>query len=253
MRTALHWGSVLLLASLGIECRSSSSAASSPASTNPEPWSDGTCETHHCETFAPRNLGESPHIVKDAVVEFSDYGKLCRTEVSWRVGERPGLFFQATVDVRRGQVVPLPGGLVSLHYCQPMTQALDGHWTPPLAGLVLDPEPSPSVPPLAPGNVFIPLGGEARLDGDLYTRARYLPRGDAGEPPSVTIFYHSPWFQNRTPHGTEGESSGLHDGDGFVWGRTQATVVRIVGPTPGVDGWVEVGLSLPTGPARGGT
>ena len=194
-------------------------------------------------------MGDPPPVVRGADVDITNFGGACRVQAAWRVGAEPGVRFQATPSSRIGLVFPLPDGLAKMQYCWGARHMGD-HWSPPVAGLLLDPDPS--LPRLAPGDAFIPLRGEATLDGDLYASAHV----EQTAPTDLGALSVSVGIK---PTRREGASfHHLRPGDGFAWGDNAATVVRIVSSANVVagaieEGWVEVSLSHAKRAARGGS
>jgi len=227
---------VLLLASSCATRPASVSVSDGGASVEP---SLDDCHEDPCVRSYGRLLGDRPPVVRGADVDITNFGGACRVQVAWRVGGERGVRFQATPPSQVGVVFPLPDGLAKMRYCWGV-RTMGDHSSPPVAGLLLD--PNPSLPRLARGDAFIPLRGEATLDGDLYASAHVEQTAPThGAPLSVSI--------GIKPTRSKGASfSGLRAGDGFVWGSHPATVVRIVVSTNVIagsieDGWVEVSLS----------
>jgi hypothetical protein len=233
----------LLPVALGCQPPSSGSLPSPPTSSaTAEPaspkWLDDNCEQHQCEQVAPRNLGQNPTILKGAAVDILDFTSPCRLDASWPMDDASRSMFHATIELKAGTLFPLRDGLAALYYTQPLNLGPGAH--PAGAMLLLEPD-TMGLPPLTPGDVFIPLHGEARVGPDLYTHAR-LEQAGPGTAASVAIEFHAPHFRDGVAPASTGSYDGLHVGDAFRWGSLRARVVRIVGPGGGSDGWVEIGL-----------
>jgi hypothetical protein len=130
---------------------------------------------------------------------------------------------------------PLPGGIVRPLYCQGVSY-LNNHPVPPIFVLQSHPPPVAWAEPLALGDVFIPLQGEAVLDRDAYATAELDSKPDASLGPSAKIK-----VKQRAPG--SGTYSGKRVGESFVWGSSQAEIVRIIDWHPVTGGWVEVRLT----------
>jgi hypothetical protein len=224
----------LVLASLIAGCQSP------PPST--DNWCDGTCVRHRCFTVLELGPNELPSEVSGADVEILAFGSPCRVQARWLPPKTPGLGFHATIAAHEGDLLPFRDGLVQLRYCKGIVHPAGGNARRPGSDFILDPDPSPTVPALAPGHVFIPFQGEAALDRRSYARARVDGPRDAGDTaPSVTILLGDRDDRSET----SGAYPALHVGEAFRWGGYRATIVHIVHPsasTKAGGGWVEVGL-----------
>jgi hypothetical protein len=225
-------GAVLILGLAGGACRSRASSAGEPVKTT-SPEDD--CRGDACVNLRGRLLGDRPSVVLGAEVDVTSF-EAEMVQVGWHLGS--GTYFQATLGPGPF-VFPLAEGLAKFSYCRGVL-TVGNHSLPPAAGILLRPD-SP-LPKLAPGDAFIPLGGEATLDGDLYASARVEQSAPTdGGPLSVSI--------GIKPTRREGTAfHAMHAGDTFPWGENQATLLRIVvsaNVVAGIiqDGWVEVALS----------
>jgi hypothetical protein len=231
MRTAPLARSVMLLALAGA-CRSHPSSDREPGG---ERSPEETCREDACVRLHGRPLGDRPPVVLGADVDVTSF-EACIVRVGWRVGANT--HFQATLRAA-DDVFPLAEGLARFSYCRGILTVGD-HSMPPAAGLLLNPDSS--LPRLEPGDVFIPLGGEATLDGDLYASTHVEQSAPTnGAPLSLSIGVQPSRRSGSAFHG-------LRAGDSFPWGDSQATVVRIVISADVIagtlqDGWVEVALS----------
>ena len=111
-----------------------------------------------------RPLGDLPEVALGAEVDITSFEAEI-VQVGWHLDS--GAYFQATLRPD-DLVFPLAEGLAKFSYCHGVL-TVGNHSFPPAAGILLHPD-SP-LPELAPGDAFIPLGGEATLDGDLYASA----------------------------------------------------------------------------------
>jgi hypothetical protein len=205
------------------------------------------CRGPTCQTLNGRQDGDPPPLIGGASLDIVDFQR-CGLELAWRSGGDRGASFRASIYAWQHEVIPLPGGNVTTR-CWGVRQTPSGA-SPPVANMRFDVDPS--VPTLAAGDVFIPLKGEAILDGDLYATAHIeqnAPR-DAREAFSIRIGVRS-----HRVHGAGFD--GLHEGDAFAWGPYAARVVRIVS-TANVSsgeytqGWVDVAITPPAqAPAPG--
>jgi hypothetical protein len=182
--------------------------------------------------------GWEPSRALGAVAEVLDYGPPCRIAASWRVETGAGWDFRATIVIEVGKVFPLRDGMAVLGTCDPMELDPKRGGPSPAGGyLELDPPDYFRWAAPAPGDVYIPFGGEAVLDGDQHAIATLEPTEDAGaQDLKVTVVLSAPSRQD------EGFSH-LGAGDSFPWGRSQAKIVRVIEPVSRAVGWVEVALS----------
>jgi hypothetical protein len=84
----------------------------------------------------------------------------------------------------------------------------------------------------APGNVVIPVGGEASIDG-IVVQVAMKPH-DAGASTAADVSVGDSSWQLVAAH------PALRPGDTFPWGAYDATIVRIVEPDARFVGWLEV-------------
>jgi hypothetical protein len=147
------------------------------------------------------------------------------------------LDFEVRIAVLEHAGFPLPEGMVALDICRDGTDASGRHTQPPWAYLDLEPPASIASFALAPGDVYIPFGGEAVLESFQHAVATVEPAREAGaDGPSAVVTLSAP-FRSDVTH------AHLHAGSAFAWGASRATVVRVVEPAADVVGWVEVALS----------
>jgi hypothetical protein len=143
--------------------------------------------------------------------------------------------FEWSAMVRWGGVFPIGNAVASPLDC---TEHGPGSFPFPSVTLLVAPEGFTDAG-LAPGNVFIPMHGEATLDHDFKATADLDPSSDDASVPAVTVLIANGRAYPRVHRG-------LRAGDAFRWGNRDATVARIL-PTQsgkfGVIGWVEVRLS----------
>jgi hypothetical protein len=178
------------------------------------------------------------HRVLGATTEVLDYGRPCCIQASWSVRQVPDCDFRAILRIEVGKVFPLRDGMAALGTCDPTERnPKRGRPTPSFAYLELDPPDYFRWAAPAPGDVYIPFGGEAVLDGDQHAIATLEPTEDAGaQDLKVTVSLSSPSRQDEGfPH--------LGVGDSFRWGKSQAKIVRVIEPVSRAVGWVEVVLS----------
>ncbi len=226
------------LSSSACQCSDSRPLEKGPALTP-----DMTCFEPACLEFGGRVFGELPRVVKGADFDLST--DPCELFVAWDVGPPSAVRFQAKMYPFPGDILPLPEGFAKMQFCLGVRQGPTGARRP-VAGVWTEPEVA--LPALAPDDVFIPLRGEATLNGNLYTHAVIEQRGPThGVPLSVRI--------GIAARGKGSSFEGLHEGDTFTWGDYHATVVHIVVSVDGVsgtldDGWIEVNLSNPSWPSN---
>ena len=229
------------LALLGAACTSNPSSGPPQPKASPidKPSPDNPCHVDPCVRSYGRLLGDLPMDVRGADVDITNFDGACRVQAAWYVAGEHGVRFQATPPSYLGAIFPLPDGLAKMYYCWGV-RTIEGHSKPPVAGLLLDPDPS--LPRLAPGDAFIPLSGEATLDGDLYASAHVEQTAptDLGAL-SVSIGIKPTRHEGASFHH-------LRPGDTFAWGEYKTTIVRVVSSGNVVagtieEGWVEVHLS----------
>jgi len=150
---------------------------------------------------------------------------------SWPLDQARAHTFAWTVRVPRDDVFPLRGALAALSR-QWGTTAPDGAlgWS---ATLRLRPPGAEGAP--APDHVFVPLRGDATLDGARAIAVVTWPPRDS-HTPTVTV--------RVTPaDATARVYPDMGAGDSFPWAGRRATVARVVQPEAPFVGWVEVALS----------
>jgi hypothetical protein len=225
---------LLLLAACGyasLGCRSSDRAPTDAArgARCPRP--------HRVADVYDSQPGWEPRVVLGAAVDVREYGCPCRLELSWQSSEARAWDFRVNLAIVDKKGFPLPEGMVALDQCTGIQTDSQGHTDPPFADLDL--EPAAGVVALAPvaGDVFIPIGGEATLEGSQHAVATMDSAEDAGGGEgAVTIVLSAP-FRSDEPH------RHFHETSTFAWGTSLATVVRVIEPSAEVVGWVEVRLS----------
>jgi hypothetical protein len=222
------------LSRVGIGCRSPETHTEPPAE-----WAESDREASPAlDFYGPR--GDSlPQRVFGASILVREFSSPCRLETTWQVNAKPTQEFLVTLVADKGSVFPMPEHMVSLGGCIPKGTDELGRVFPPFAILELRPPAYFDWAAPKPGNVYIPLQGEAILDGDYHATAMLDARDDArsGEL-SVTVATTSPAKANEDyPH--------LRPRDSFRWGRSEATVVRVIEPIAKAVGWVEIELSTP--------
>ncbi len=159
---------------------------------------------------------------------------------SWSLDDADSHRFEWEGDVRLGGLFPTLGHVAAVVGCA------DEH--PPMhspdVGVALDPDGFAGAR-LEGDDVFIPLRGQATLDGRFRATAS-LDNPGVPSSPRVTVTVEGPGAP-RTLHG------GLGLGETFLWGGARARVVRVVAPQEGLlgaIGWVEISLSESAAPAR---
>jgi hypothetical protein len=229
-RRSVSFCSIFLIAGLGTGCDHPS----------PDTLDDGrTCVDHQCKVLSERVAGDFPELVKGASFEMRDFRSFCRLDVSWPVSTASAAHFHAMIDAQERELIPLPLGLVKVHACRGLM--MPAPTSRPYAILILNPDVA-DWPALEPNDVFIPLDGDAALDETFFASARVEPVADGKHAlPSVSVSTGA-----RSPRSGDGYREGLHEGDSFPWGDTEARIVRIVSVPErrvGPVGWVEVSLS----------
>ncbi len=165
---------------------------------------------HYIETERPT------HLAGGSTINVRSLGPPCRFEVSWQRADAAADSFRATFDARVGEVFALHGYVVRLHECHGPVFRTD-HFLPPSAAVIPDPPDFQWAAPDA-DNVFIPLSGEATLEGDHVARAALGgPRWEQAD--SVTV---SVADAKETPT----VYRNLRTGDSFRWGTHRAAIVQ---------------------------
>jgi hypothetical protein len=198
------------------------------------------CDRHACKDFDIENSYEQ---ILGAWITATKFGSPCLMATSWPFWQPRAHYFRATFLAREKEVFPLRDGLVQLDWCHaivPMRLSGGGHVHPPGAIVLENPfEVAPGLA-LAPGDVFVPLRGDARLDSTFVATARLGEPGSAGTPEATITVVHAP--DPPIVHG------GLRLGDSFAWSDRVAMLVRIVEPQPPhAIGWIEVSLAPSAG------
>jgi hypothetical protein len=154
---------------------------------------------------------------------------------SWSLDDAGSHPFEWEADARLGGFFPTRGHVGVEVGCgdeHPQVHSPD-------VGVALDPDGF-AWARLDVGDVFIPIGGKATLDGRFGATASL---DNPGVPsPRITVTTTGP----EAPQTSRG---GLGPGDTFLWGVARARLVRVVPAREGLlgpIGWVEIALSDPT-------
>ena len=150
---------------------------------------------------------------------------------SWAIDDASSRLFEWKAAARFGGVIPFEGVVVAPLGC---SERGPGSYPYPGGELMLRPDGFADLA-LAPGDVFIPLDGDASLDHSPRATATLEAKTADAIAPTVAVSVAS--------DGGHTMQRGLRARDLFVWGDRQAAIVRIVEPQGGefgAIGWVEV-------------
>jgi hypothetical protein len=231
----LRRGLVLVaFSSVGLGCRSAETHET--YIEPPAAWAKADPDaTPTFDFYGPDDPFETQSVF-GATILARDFRYPCRLETR-RISSPPGEDFVATILAERGTIFPMPKHLVALGACNPTQTDDHGRTFPPVGVLELRAPASFDWAAPKPGNVFIPLQGEAILDHDYHATAILDVLGDAGTSAlSATITTTRPKeADDQHPH--------MRPMDSFRWGNRRATVVRIIEPIAKAAGWVEIELT----------
>jgi hypothetical protein len=207
-----------------------------PGQPEGEPW----CGPNECSNVDD-GVEEG---VLGGLVRIRSFGSPCVLTVAWPFWQRAVYGFQAKLVAQKGDMFPSRYGLVELLDCDGVDpRRRPGNELPILHYAIVfhGQHDLPEGIALSPGELFIPLKGEAALDSGWLATAQLVGSGGQGGAPyaTITVVHRS---DPAVVHPT------LRVGDSFPWGDRVARLARIVEPRPPhVIGWIAVEVSAPPG------
>src|ERR1019366_3023674 len=201
-----------------------------PLVNSPIDLSEAACDSHDICHYI---YGHPPQNIRGATIGLDSCGSSDDATFfgSWQLDDASSRAFKWRGPVRIGGMFPSRGYLASPVQCTPADRCYPYPTTTVAVALT-----GSDWPKLDDDDVFIPLHGLATIDHAFHASATLDDRGDAAGA-RATIFAEG-------VHGAKTTDAGV--GDAFPWGRSLASVVRIVEPQDGVlgpVGWVEIKLS----------